>query len=65
MLLLPTMMQMLRLDLTSNSALLDTSLLTPVHTAWASNLGCGLGGGGAICIKGFQPQLTTGEPQYH
>lgn len=34
--------------------------LTDVQRAWAVNLGCGVGGGGGVCVAGFQAALTSG-----
>ena len=48
-------------SLAGNRALLGQDALTPVQQAWAQNLGCGVGGGGAVCVSGLQPALTSGE----
>ena len=36
--------------------------LSAVQAAWVRNLGCGPGGGGGLCIAGFQQALTSGGP---
>ncbi|GFH22681.1 predicted protein, partial [Haematococcus lacustris] len=51
--------QFVRVGFVNNSAMLERRLLSPVQQAWVNNLGCGQGGGGALCIQGYQPALTS------